>query len=229
MAIKKITITLRAANDERKHLDKKIKRICDEESFITKYYGKLTENTLIENSSFTVKEVENSISSTWDKLSSLIAEREKYNTAVLSANANTMVTVPAFVILGKKPDSKTVKISLAAANNRKNYYTQLKEALEKMMTKTSKEVNNFHSINKKVQMQVEEQFSNRIANLNANEKTASKLENIRKIIEESSSVSLCDPIKIQDKLKISIDVIDDYLENISNIITHSMEVTNIEI
>lgn len=220
------TMTLRKANAERKDIDKRLNSLLtDKNTLFMAFYS--TKKPFV--GTLSPSETEKTINANYQSITDLIRRREKLNKAVLEANALTKVKVPKFINLEKYDPTDLEEISIAAAINRKKYYSNFINTILLNSLKNSLKYTliNYNDLLDNMNAEYERNISNQFG-VTSTQSSKARVE-YAESIKDNYKVTLINPLNLEEKIDKINNMVLDYIRDIDSIISNACENTTITI
>ncbi len=220
------TMTLRKANAERKDIDKRLNSLLvDKNTLFMAFYS--TKKPFV--GTLSPSETEKTINANYQSITDLIRRREKLNKAVLEANALTKVKVPKFINLEKYDPTDLEEISIAAAINRKKYYSNFINTILLNSLKNSLKYTliNYNDLLDNMNEEYERNISNQFG-VTSTQSSKARVE-YAESIKDNYKVTLINPLNLEEKIDKINNMVLDYIRDIDSIISNACENTTITI
>lgn len=193
-------ITITRALTELKTLDKRIQKLTDSTTFIS-YEGQF----------YKPSEYIKSTQSNFQSIKDLIKRRKNLKSAIVTSNANTIVTI--------NNENMTIAEAIETKSSIKHY----KNLLAQMKSQYLNAISNVENINSQARRDLDGKL-----NANTKEGTIDVNEFSKKYIE-MHGVKLTDPIKINDKIKEIENYIISFEDEVNYILTEKNSTTMINV
>jgi len=204
--------TIAKALKELKTLDARIQREIKQGV----YSGVVKQDNPTNSSYKTANDLKNAIKGTFDSIEKLQDNRNKIKAAVIQSNATTFIDLP---IIGN--------VSIAQAIEYKEVINMRRSFINKAVAEYRKHQQEYDIQKDHVNNLIEQRIAAALGNQDQKDDTMSSM--IRKQVEQEYSVEFINPKNIEDWAKKELDKVEEFADNVDDLINTSNVMTTIEV
>jgi len=180
------------------------------------YAGVVKQNNPSNSSYKTANDLKNAIKGTFDSIEKLQDNRNKIKAAVIQSNATTFIDLP---VIGN--------VSIAQAIEYKEVINMRRNFINKAVAEYRKHQHEYDIQKDHVNNIIEQRISAALGNQDQKDDTMSSM--IRKQVEQEYSVEFINPKNIEDWAKKELDKVEEFADNVDDLINTSNVMTTIEV
>jgi len=204
--------TIAKALKELKTLDARIQREINQGVFA----GVVKQDKPTNSSYKTANDLKNAIKGTFDSIEKLQDNRNKIKAAVIQSNATTFIDLP---IIGKASIAQAIEYK-EVINMRRNFINNAVSEYRKHQQEYDIQKDHVNNV-------IEQRINAALGNQDQKDDTMSSM--IRKQVEQEYSVEFINPKNIEDWAKKELDKVEEFADNVDDLINASNVMTTIEV
>lgn len=206
-------ISIARALAEHKLTDKKIEKLMSQARYCSTQRGRKPQTS----DGITVEDFTKNATSSFDKIQALVKQKNALKAAIVESNAKTTVSIgnQSMTVAAAIERKRTIELESRVLNHMKSDYMRSKQFVE--------------AEGVKVQTKLDSLLESNFGAGKGGSAKQEEVEAISKPYLEINSITLIDPLKIDEKIKAMDSAIDEFIKNVDFALNESNVRTEIEV